>query len=133
MEFRNETTVNEFLFTGLSDNHKDSSILFIIFLLFYIITIIGNSGMVALVGNFSHLHTPMYFFLGYLSMVDLCYSSVITPRMLVDLVSKTKTISFHGCALQFFFFAALAVTESLLLSGMSYDRYVAICHLLSIP
>ncbi|KAG9463181.1 hypothetical protein GDO78_022245 [Eleutherodactylus coqui] len=84
--------------------------------------------MVILVLKTPNLHTPMYFFLSYLSMVDLLYSSIITPKMLLDLLSVKKTISFTGCALQFFIFAAMAATEAFLLSNMSYDRYVAICH-----
>ncbi|XP_031754046.1 olfactory receptor 1444-like, partial [Xenopus tropicalis] len=127
MEVQNVTKVTEFLFTGLEANHTHVLFLFILFLMVYLITIIGNSGMVALVCYTPHLQTPMYCFLGCLSMVDLCYSSVIAPKMLADLGSRDKSISFIGCALQFFFFAALAVTEALLLSCMSYDRYVAIC------
>ncbi|OCT90887.1 olfactory receptor 1020 [Xenopus laevis] len=133
MEVLNETKVTEFIFTGLADNPTEGSVLFALFLLVYLITILGNSGMVVMVYNTPHLHSPMYYFLASLSMVDLCYSSVITPKMLTDLVSRIKHISFTGCALQFFFFAALAVTESLLLSSMSYDRYVAICHPLHYP
>ncbi|OCT90883.1 olfactory receptor 1020 [Xenopus laevis] len=128
MEVLNETNVGEFIFTGLVDNYLHGLFLYILFLLVYLITVVGNSGMMALVWNTSHLHTPMYYFLASLSMVDLCYSSVITPKMLVDLISQKKMISFCGCALQLFFFAALAVTEALLLSCMAYDRYVAICY-----
>ncbi|KAG8431858.1 hypothetical protein GDO86_019708, partial [Hymenochirus boettgeri] len=127
MEFPNETNF-EFRFTGLAENPTQVSILFLFFLLVYLITTMGNSGMVTLVCTNSRFHSPMYFFLGYLSMVDLCYSSVITPKMLVDLVSNVKSISFKGCVVQFFFYVGLVVTESLLLSCMSYDRYVAICH-----
>ncbi|OCT90888.1 olfactory receptor 1020 [Xenopus laevis] len=128
MELQNVTKITEFTFTGLEANSTQVPFLFIFFLLVYLITIFGNSGMMALVCITPHLQTPMYYFLGSLSMVDLCYSSVITPKMLADLVSRMKSISFIGCALQFFFFAAFAGTESLLLSCMSYDRYVAICH-----
>ncbi|KAM9312365.1 olfactory receptor 5AP2-like [Gastrophryne carolinensis] len=79
----------------------------------------------------SNLQTPMYYFLGCLSFVDIFLSSIITPKMLYDLLSEIKLISFAGCTIQFFFFAAMAVTESVLLSAMSYDRHVAICHPLS--
>ncbi|KAE8620648.1 hypothetical protein XENTR_v10010406 [Xenopus tropicalis] len=127
MELQNVTKVTEFTFTGLEANHSQVPFLFIFFLLVYMITVVGNSGMVALVCSTPHLQTPMYYLLSCLSMVDLCYSSVIAPKMLADLISKLKSISFIGCALQFFFFAALAGTETLLLSCMSYDRYVAIC------
>ncbi|XP_002932417.2 olfactory receptor 1019-like [Xenopus tropicalis] len=127
MEVSNETRIREFIFTGLANSRIQGFIFFVLFFFVYVITVVGNSGMVALVCNTSQLQTPMYCFLGCLSMVDLCYSSVIAPKMLADLVSRVKSISFIGCALQFFFFAALAATESLLLSCMSYDRYVAIC------
>ncbi|XP_075061666.1 olfactory receptor 5AP2-like [Mixophyes fleayi] len=127
MDVLNKTQVRIFVFSGLTDNDKLVPFLFIFFLLVYMGSIVGNVGMIAVVHSTSNLHTPMYYFLSYLSMVDLCYSSVITPKMLFDLFSQIKSISFNGCALQFFCFAVLAGTESLLLSSMSYDRYVAIC------
>ncbi|XP_044138605.1 olfactory receptor 1009-like [Bufo gargarizans] len=128
MEVTNQTKVTVFLFSGLTDNEKLIPFLFVLFLVVYTVTVVGNIGMVAIVHGSTSLHGPMYYFLSYLSMVDLCYSSVVTPKMLFDLFSNVKSISFTGCALQLFFFAALAVTEALLLSSMSYDRYVAICH-----
>ncbi|XP_018427956.1 PREDICTED: olfactory receptor 5F1-like [Nanorana parkeri] len=124
----NETQVPFFLFSGLTDDGRLAPFLFIFFTLVYAVTVIGNAGMITLVHTTSSFHTPMYYFLSYLSVVDLCYSSVITPKMLCDLWSRMKSISYNGCALQLFFFAGLAVTEALLLSGMSYDRYAAICH-----
>ncbi|XP_075061097.1 olfactory receptor 5B12-like [Mixophyes fleayi] len=127
----NTTQVRVFVFSGLTDNEKLVPFLFIFFLLVYMVTIVGNVGLMSVVSKTTKLHTPMYYFLSYLSMVDLCYSSVITPKMLFDILSKIKSISFNGCALQFFFFAALVVIEALILSNMSYDRYIAICHPLS--
>ncbi|XP_063785552.1 olfactory receptor 5B12-like [Pseudophryne corroboree] len=124
----NNTQVRVFVFSGLTDNGKLTPFLFILFLHIYMVTVVGNIGMMVIVHTSSNLHTPMYFFLSYLSLVDVFYSSVITPKMLSDLISARKAISFVGCALQFFFFAALACTEVLLLSSMSYDRYAAICH-----
>ncbi|XP_063785554.1 olfactory receptor 5B21-like [Pseudophryne corroboree] len=124
----NLTQVRMFVFSGLTDNGELAPFLFILFLHVYMVTVVGNIGMMAIVHNNSNLHTPMYFFLSYLSLVDLFYSSVITPKMLSDLISTRKTISFVGCALQFFLFAGLACTEVLLLSNMAYDRYAAICH-----
>ncbi|XP_075061680.1 olfactory receptor 5AP2-like [Mixophyes fleayi] len=124
----NVTQVTVFVFSGLTDNENLVPLLFVFFLLVYMVTIVGNVGMITFVRKTSKLQTPMYYFLSYLSMVDLCYSSVITPKMLFDLLSKKKSISFNGCALQFFSFASLGVTEALLLSNMSYDRYIAICH-----
>ncbi|XP_075061679.1 olfactory receptor 5B12-like [Mixophyes fleayi] len=124
----NVTQVTVFVFSGLTDNENLVPFLFVFFLLVYMVTIVGNVGMITVVHKTSKLHTPMYYFLSYLSMVDLFYSSVITPKMLVDLLSKKKSISFNGCALQFFSFDSLGVTEVFLLSNMSYDRYIAICH-----
>ncbi|CAI9594048.1 unnamed protein product [Staurois parvus] len=96
------------------------------------VTIAGNVGMMALVHTFSSLHTPMYYFLSSLSMVDISYSSVITPNMLSHFLSSkksiSKSISFLDCAVQLYLFCALGCTEAILLSSMSYDRYVAICH-----
>ncbi|XP_069618818.1 olfactory receptor 5AP2-like [Ranitomeya imitator] len=128
MGVTNQTKVTEFMFSGLTDNENVKSFLFILILHVYTVTIVANVGLVAIVSNTSNLQNPMYYFLSYLSLVDVFYSSTITPKMLVDLKCLEKTISFEGCALQFFFYAALGSIETLLLSTMSYDRYVAICH-----
>ncbi|XP_063785576.1 olfactory receptor 5AP2-like [Pseudophryne corroboree] len=128
MDIINKTEVKVFVFTGLTDNGKLAPFLFILFLHIYMVTILANIGMIAIIYRNTTLHTPMYFFLSYLSLVDILYSSVITPKMIHDLISVNKTISFNGCALQFYFFAALGSTESFLLSNMAYDRYAAICH-----
>ncbi|XP_073479994.1 olfactory receptor 5AP2-like [Aquarana catesbeiana] len=128
MDNLNQTQVTMFVLSGITDNDSLVPFLFIFFSAVYILTIIGNVGMMAMVHLSSNLQTPMYYFLSYLSLVDLVYSSTTTPKMLADLVSQSKTISFNGCAAQFFFFAAMAGTEVLLLSSMSYDRYAAICH-----
>ncbi|XP_075061696.1 olfactory receptor 5AP2-like [Mixophyes fleayi] len=128
MDVINKTQVRVFVFSGLTDNGKLVPFLFILFLHVYLVTILANVGMMAVIHSTANLQTPMYYFLSYLSLVDILYTSVVTPKMLSDLISISKTISFNGCALQFFFFAALASTEALLLSNMSYDRYAAICH-----
>ncbi|XP_075715889.1 olfactory receptor 5B12-like [Rhinoderma darwinii] len=128
MENITETHVTIFTFSGLTDNEKLIPFLFFFFLSIYLVTIGGNLGIIAVIYNNSKLHSPMYYFLSYLSLVDIFYSSVITPKMFSDLVSTRKVISFNGCALQFYFYAALGGTEVFLLSTMSYDRYVAICH-----
>ncbi|XP_075061682.1 olfactory receptor 5AR1-like [Mixophyes fleayi] len=128
MDIINKTKVTVFVFSGLTDNEELAPFLFIFFLQVYIVTIVGNIGMMTVVHSTSKLHTPMYFFLSYLSLVDLLYSSVITPKMLSDLISMRKTISLDECALQFFLFVAMACSDVFLLSNMSYDRYVAICH-----
>ncbi|XP_077118459.1 olfactory receptor 5AR1-like [Ranitomeya variabilis] len=124
----NQSRPTMFEFTGLTNDATLSIFLFVFFLLVYMITVVANVGLFIAVHKTSALHTPMYFFLSYLSVVDLFYSSVIVPKMISDLVSRRKVISFYGCALQFYFFAALASTDVHLLSNMSYDRYVAICH-----
>ncbi|KAM5171713.1 olfactory receptor 5AP2-like [Mantella aurantiaca] len=128
MDHLNKTHVVMFVLSGLTDNAQLAPLLFTLFLIVYLVCVVFNFGMMYIVLKASSLQTPMYYLLSYLSLVDLLYSSVITPKMLADLMSKVKIISFYGCAVQFFFFDALAVTEALLLSSMSYDRYVAICH-----
>ena len=92
------------------------------------LTVVGNVGMILLIRTDSKLHTPMYFFLASLSFADACYSSTITPKMLVDLLSEKKTISFVRCFLQMYFFIALTTTECVLFGLMARDRYVAICN-----
>ncbi|XP_073511098.1 olfactory receptor 5G9-like [Phyllobates terribilis] len=124
----NKTQVAVFIFSGLTDHKILQTFLFALFIVIYLVTIFANLGLVAIVHRSSKLQNPMYYFLSYLSLVDVFYSSTITPKMLSDIMSLKKTISFVGCALQFFFYASLASIDSLLLSTMSYDRYVAICH-----
>ncbi|XP_056424947.1 olfactory receptor 1019-like [Hyla sarda] len=128
MDDMNKTQATMFVFSGLTDDAKLALFLFAFFLQVYIITVVGNVGIIVIVQKTSTLHTPMYYFLRYLSLVDLFYSSVVSPKMIYDLVSVKKVITFHACALQFFVFATLAGTEVILLSNMSYDRYAAICH-----
>lgn len=127
MSHLNKTKVIMFVFSGLTHNEQLAPFLFTFFLNVYLVCVVFNFGMMFIVLKASNLHTPMYYFLSYLSLVDLFYSSVIAPKMLADLMSKIKLISFHGCAVQFFCFDVLVVTEALLLSCMAYDRYVAIC------
>ncbi|KAG8539071.1 hypothetical protein GDO81_021515 [Engystomops pustulosus] len=128
MEDVNKTQATMFVFSGLTNDSKLALFLFVFFLQVYIITVVGNVGIIIIVRRTPTFHTPMYFFLSYLSLVDLFYSSAVTPKMISDLMSVKKVITFHGCALQFFIFASLAGTEVVLLSNMSYDRYAAICH-----
>ncbi|XP_040197886.1 olfactory receptor 1019-like [Rana temporaria] len=128
MNVKNKTQVTMFEFSGLTDDKLVAPFLFVLFLVVYIVAVLGNIGMTAMVHISPTLHTPMYYLLRCLSMVDLFYSSVITPKMLADLLSERKLITFIGCTLQFYFICALAGTEILVLSVMAYDRYVAICH-----
>ncbi|XP_063148760.1 olfactory receptor 5G9-like isoform X2 [Candoia aspera] len=122
----NRTSVYEFIFVGFAGSPELQSLLFVFFLTVYFITVLGNLGMFLLIQMDSRLHTPMYFFLSNLSLVDLCYSSVVTPKMLRDFVIESKTISLTGCAAQMWFFGFFLGFEYYLLALMAYDRYVAI-------
>ncbi|XP_030077215.1 olfactory receptor 1020-like isoform X1 [Microcaecilia unicolor] len=133
MEGRNQTSMTEFIFLGLTRDPKLQIPLFVLFLLIYIITLLGNIGIILVTRLDARLQTPMYFFLFHLSFVDICYSSVITPKTLQTLLTEQKIISFLGCALQMYFFACFATTEAFLLAVMAYDRYVAICNPLLYP
>ncbi|XP_014635323.1 PREDICTED: olfactory receptor 1052-like [Ceratotherium simum simum] len=122
----NHTGVKEFLLVGLTENPKLQILLFLLFIIIYFITLIGNWGMIILIWLNAQLHTPMYFFLSNLSFCDICYSTVFAPKMLVNFLSKHKSSTFSGCVLQSFFFLGYVTTEGILLSMMAYDRYVAI-------
>ncbi|XP_058383454.1 olfactory receptor 5M5-like [Diceros bicornis minor] len=124
---KNYTTVTEFILLGLTDRAELQTVLFVVFLVIYLITVIGNVSMILLIRSDPKLHTPMYFFLSHLSFVDLCYATSVTPQMLVNFLSKRKTISFIGCFIQFHFFIALGITDYYMLTVMAYDRYMAIC------
>ncbi|XP_044537899.1 olfactory receptor 5B12-like [Gracilinanus agilis] len=123
----NDSEVNEFIFLGLTDAPELQIPLFLIFTLIYIITLVGNLGMVALIFWDSHLHTPMYFFLCNLSLVDFGYSSAVTPKVMAGLLTGDKVITYNGCAAQLFFFATFTTVESFFLASMAYDRHVAVC------
>ncbi|XP_057585313.1 olfactory receptor 5F1-like [Hippopotamus amphibius kiboko] len=127
MARKNYTLLSEFILLGLADTLEQQIILSLLFSVIYTITVVGNVGMILLIRIDSRLHTPMYFFLAVLSFADVSYSSTITPKMLVDLLSEKKTISFVGCFLQMYFFIAFATIECILFGLMAYDRYVAIC------
>uniref|UniRef100_A0A8C8S4M6 G-protein coupled receptors family 1 profile domain-containing protein n=1 Tax=Pelusios castaneus TaxID=367368 RepID=A0A8C8S4M6_9SAUR len=124
----NRTVVSEFILLGIPNTKGHETILFISFLVFYLCTLLGNLFILSAILADSHLHTPMYFFLCNLSVVDLGFSSISTPKLLVSLWAKSKTISLGGCMSQVFFYHFLASTECLLCTVMAYDRYVAICH-----
>ncbi|KFO21795.1 olfactory receptor 8H1 [Fukomys damarensis] len=130
---RNCTTVPDFILMGLTDSAETQLVLSVLFLLIYLITVLGNAGMILIICLDPQLHTPMYFFLSQLSFLDLSYSSVITPKTLQNLLTSTKSISFLGCFTQMFFFIVFGAAECLLLSSMAYDRYVAICNPLCYP
>nr|XP_020008997.1 olfactory receptor 5D18 [Castor canadensis] len=117
-----------FTLLGFSDYPDLEIPLFLIFLAIYSITVVGNIGMIVIIKINPKLHIPMYFFLSHLSFVDFCYSSIVAPKMLVNLLAKDRSISLSGCMIQFFFFCTFVVTESFLLAVMAYDRFVAICN-----
>ncbi|XP_048373344.1 olfactory receptor 10AG1-like, partial [Sphaerodactylus townsendi] len=124
---QNSTVLFEFILLGLSDEPNIQSILFSIFLVIYIIILAGNLLIILLTLLDPALHTPMYFFLRNLSFLEICYTSVNVPKMLENLMSGNKSISFLGCAAQTYFTFFLGGSESFLLATMAYDRYVAIC------
>ncbi|XP_074852216.1 olfactory receptor 5AR1-like [Carettochelys insculpta] len=128
MENQNHSVVTEFIFSGLTDRPELQVPLFGVFLLIYILTLVGNGGLIFLIMIDPQLHTPMYFFLRNLSFCDLCYSSIIAPRMLQDFLVERKSISYAACYVQMYFFVSFADIECLLLAVMAYDRYVAICN-----
>ncbi|XP_021552193.1 olfactory receptor 8D4 [Neomonachus schauinslandi] len=127
MGIRNHSTVTGFLLSGLTNQPKLQLPLFCLFLGIYAVTVVGNLSMISIIGLSSQLHTPMYHFLSSLSFLDVCYSSVITPRMLVGFLRSDKTISYSGCMTQLFFFCIFVISECYILAAMAYDRYVAIC------
>ena len=128
MQVENSTVKTQFFLLGFSDHPKLQSALFAVFLSIYSVTLMGNLRMILLITISPHLHTPIYFFLHILSFIDACYSSVIAPKLLVDLISDKKTISYNGCAAQFYFFCCLVDTEPFLFTVMAYDQYIAICN-----
>ncbi|XP_035870019.1 olfactory receptor 8B12-like [Phyllostomus discolor] len=123
----NTSSVTEFILAGLTNQPGLQLPLFFLFLGFYMVTVLGNLGLITLIGLNSHLHTPMYFFLFNLSFIDFSYSSTIIPKMLMSFVSRKNIISYTGCITQLFFFCFFVVCECFILLAMAYDRYVAIC------
>ncbi|NXN23378.1 O1052 protein, partial [Nycticryphes semicollaris] len=124
----NHTMVTQFILLGLTSEPKRQAPLFLLFLLIYLLTLMGNLGLMVLIRANPQLHTPMYFFLCNLSLVDQCYSSVFSPKLLVSFWLEKKTISYSACFAQHFFFLLFVTTEVFLLAVMAYDRYAAICN-----
>ncbi|XP_030047868.1 olfactory receptor 1052-like [Microcaecilia unicolor] len=133
MEGYNGTLVTEFLLLSLSDFQELQVFLFVVFLIIYTTNILGNIAIIVITRLDSHLHTPMYFFLGILSFLDIFYSSVTVPKMFINFLAVEKGISYRGCITQLFFFHFLGSTEACLLSVMGYDRYIAIYNPLRYP
>nr|XP_025854578.1 olfactory receptor 8G1-like [Vulpes vulpes] len=124
----NHSTVTDFILAGLTEKPELQLPLFFLFLGIYAVTVVGNLGMIMLIGLSAHLHTPMYYFLSSLSFIDLCHSTVVTPKMLMNFVTERNFISYEGCMTQLYFFLVFVISECHMLAAMAYDRYVAICN-----
>nr|XP_012622464.1 olfactory receptor 5H2 [Microcebus murinus] len=133
MKTENATVLTEFVLTGLTYQSQWKIPLFLAFLVIYLITMVGNLGLITLIRNGPHLHIPMYLFLGSLAFVDAWISSTVTPKMLVNFLAKSQIMTLSECLIQFFSFAFGGTTECFLLAAMAYDRYVAICKPLLYP
>ncbi|XP_036736393.2 putative olfactory receptor 5AK3 [Manis pentadactyla] len=129
----NSTDVMEFFLLGFGTQHKFRYVLFVVFLVIYVTSVVGNVGMILLIKTDSRLQTPMYFFLQHLAFVDICYTSAITPKMLQNFIVENKSISFKGCAMQLLVYVTFATSDCYLLATMAVDRYVAICNPLHYP
>ncbi|XP_006861751.1 PREDICTED: olfactory receptor 5V1-like [Chrysochloris asiatica] len=132
-EMNNQTIVSEFIFLGFSNHPKLQGLFFLIFLVIYLIAVLGNTLIIMAIKVSPALQTPMYYFLSNLSFLDICYTSTTIPVMLVNFFREKKTISYEGCLSQIFFLVTCAGAEGVLLAAMAYDRYAAICHPLQYP
>ncbi|XP_041618599.1 olfactory receptor-like protein OLF4 [Vulpes lagopus] len=128
MELENDTRIPEFLLLGFSEEPKLQPFLFGLFLSMYLVTILGNLLLILAVSSDSHLHTPMYFFLANLSFVDICFTCTTIPKMLVNIQTQRKVITYESCIIQMYFFILFAGIDNFLLTVMAYDRYMAICY-----
>ncbi|XP_011381526.1 olfactory receptor 7A10-like [Pteropus vampyrus] len=124
----NDTQISEFLLLGFSEEPELQPLIFGLFLSMYLITVFGNLLIILAVSSDSHLHTPMYFFLFNLSLVDICFTSSTIPKMLANILTQNKVITYQGCITQMYFFLLFAGLDVCLLTVMAYDRFVAICH-----
>nr|XP_035146656.2 olfactory receptor-like protein OLF4 [Callithrix jacchus] len=126
-EIRNKTGISDFLLLGFSEHPEHQLLLFELFLGMYLVTVLGNLLIILAIGADPHLHTPMYFFLANLSFIDTCFTCTIVPKVLVNIQTQHRTISYTRCLMQMYFFMALALLNDFLLAVMVYDRYMAIC------
>ncbi|XP_032020664.1 olfactory receptor 13C9 [Hylobates moloch] len=133
MAWENQTLLVEFFLKGLSGHPRLELLFFVLIFTMYVVILLGNGTLILISILDSHLHTPMYFFLGNLSFLDICYTTTSIPSTLVSFLSERKTISFSGCAVQVFLGLAMGTTECVLLGMMACDRYVAICNPLRYP
>ncbi|VTJ86587.1 olfactory receptor 7E24-like [Marmota monax] len=125
---QNLTSISEFLLLSLSEDPYLQPVLFGLFLSMYLVTVLGNLLIILAVSSDSHLHTPMYFFLSNLSLADICFISTTVPKMIVDIQTHSRAISYVGCLTQMSFFLIFGCMDDMLLTVMAYDRFVAICH-----
>ncbi|XP_059245230.1 olfactory receptor 7A17-like [Mustela nigripes] len=128
MEAGNDTGISDFLLLGLSEDPELQPLIFGLFLSMYLTTVVGNLVIILAVSSDSHLHTPMYYFLANLSFVDICFTSTTIPKMLWNIQTQNKVITYAGCITQMYFFIIFAGWDDFLLAVMAYDRFVAICH-----
>ncbi|XP_068947083.1 olfactory receptor 1165-like [Petaurus breviceps papuanus] len=125
---KNRSSAAVFILLGFSDYPYLQVPLFLLFLTIYVVSVMGNVGMIVIIKINPKLHTPMYFFLKHLSFVDFCYSTIVTPKLLENLIVEDRSISFKACITQFSTGVACVITEMVMLAVMSYDRFVAICY-----
>ncbi|NP_999994.1 olfactory receptor Olr1375 [Rattus norvegicus] len=128
MSSTNQSSVSEFLLLGLSRQPQQQQLLFLLFLIMYLATVLGNLLIILAISTDSCLHTAMYFFLSNLSFVDVCFSSTTVPKVLANHILGSQIISFSGCLTQLYFLFMFADMDNFLLAVMAYDRFVAICH-----
>ena len=128
MQELNQSTATEFILLGFASSPRTDPLLFTFFLVFYLLILVSNSLLITLIHQDTRLHTPMYFFISVLSMLDMCYTTTTMPQMLVHILSKKRAISFARCVAQMYLFLFCGITEYWLFTIMSIDRYMAICH-----
>lgn len=128
MDYGNQTLVMEFVFVGLANHFQHQVVLFVIFLLVYLVTLLGNLGIVTVIRMDSRLHTPMYFFLSHLALTDMSLSFVTVPKMLMNMQTQQKSIPYAGCMSQIYFFILFGCLDNFLLTVIACDSCVAICH-----
>ncbi|XP_022353906.1 olfactory receptor 7C1-like [Enhydra lutris kenyoni] len=128
MDPRNHSGIPVFLFLGLSEKPGIQSVLFGLFLSLYLVTVFENLLIIMAISSDSHLHTPMYFFLSNLSFSDICFTSTTIPKMLLNIQTQRKVITYAGCTTQMYFFTVFGLLDNLLLTAMAYDHFVAVCH-----
>ncbi|MBZ3880713.1 Olfactory receptor 7A17 [Sciurus carolinensis] len=128
MEPENDTQLSEFLLLGFSEQAEIQPLIFGLFLSMYLVTVLGNLLIILATISDPHLQTPMYFFLANLSFVDICSTSTTIPEMLVNMQTQSKAITYAGCITQMYFLLLFSGLDSFLLTVMTYDQYVAICH-----